>query len=169
MLYSTRQPTHVPKKLLQNIGIALYLFFTAYAFFFTMVRIELPFIPNRMLHFFYGMMAPYQGYTIENFDLLAEGKKGENWERINLDPYYPMILGNQVMFRRLRSFHAESEEVSRKKYAELATLLLKQEKEKGQAFERIRLTWQAWPMSIRAWDALRRDPLIKNYPLTEVP
>ena len=134
-----------------------------------MVRIELPFIPNRVLHFFYGMMAPYQGYTTDNFDLLAEGKKGERWERINLDPYYPMILGNQVMFRRLRSFHAESEEVSRKKYTELAERLLKYEKERGQAFERIRLTWQAWPMSIRGWDALRREPLIKNYPLTEVP
>ena len=158
------------RRLLTHIFLFAYLTLTAYAFFFTMVRLELPFIPSRALHFFYGLMAPYQGYTTENFDLLAEGRKEDgSWHRIDLDPYYPMILGNQVMYRRLRSFHGEGESVSKRKYTEFALLLRAHEKERGRFFERVRLTWQAWPMSPKRWDALRRDPLVKNYPLTEVP
>jgi hypothetical protein len=158
-----------PRRLITNIFLIPYLLLTAYAFFFTMVRIELPAIPHRVLFFFYGMMAPYQGYTTYNFDLLAEGKKVDGvWERIDLDPYYPMILGHRVMFRRLRSFHAAGEALSKQKYTELAMLLQKHEAEKGRTYESIRLMWQTWPMSTDGWDALRREPFVTNYPLTEI-
>src|SRR3989344_8507561 len=112
------------RRVLTHTLIITYLFLTAYAFFFTMVRQKISIVPEGVLHFFYGMMAPYQGYTTYNFDLLAEGKRDDGtWERIDLDPYYPMIRGHQVMFRRLRSFYTEDKARWKEKYTELAKLL----------------------------------------------
>jgi len=158
------------RRVLTHTLIITYLFLTAYAFFFTMVRQKISIVPEGVLHFFYGMMAPYQGYTTYNFDLLAEGKNEEGqWETINLDPYYPMLLGHQVMYRRLRTFHYEGEEESRHGYTKLAELLRKHEEEKGEIYTSVRLTWQTWPMSPFGWDAMRREEHITSYPLTETP
>ena len=135
-----------------------------------MFKVQLPGIPWPVLRYFYGMMAPYQGYSTVNADLLAEGKNPDGtWERIDLDRYYPMIRGNRIMYRRLRSFLSQGEAAHQQKYTELATLLLKREKRRGETYAAVRLTWQEWPVSPLGWDALRREPLIKNYPLTEVP
>ena len=168
-----------PKRLLQNTFVILYLFLTASIFLYTMVRVEIPWIPERVHRFFYGMMAPYQGYKTQNFDLLAEGLRAERsevrgqrsetseeqWEKIDLDPYYPMILGNQIMYRRLRSFHEVNEEISKKKYTELAELLLKHERERGRAYEAMRLTWQQWPVSLEGYEAKQGEAV--NYLLAQ--
>lgn len=135
-----------------------------------MSKVQLPGIPWPVLRYFYGMMAPYQGYSVVNADLLAEGKRADGtWEKINLDPYYPMIRGNQIMYRRLRSFLAQGEEKHKQKYTELATLLLERERRQGETYLAVRLAWQEWPASPLGWDALRHGSQIKNYPLTEVP
>ena len=71
------------------------------------------------------------------------------------------------MYRRLRSFHGESEEISKKKYMELAKLLLKHEGEQGRAYEAVRLTWQQWPVSLEGYEAKREEAV--NYFLAEYP
>ena len=77
-----------------------------------------------------------------------------------------MILGNQVMYRRLRSFH-EKEEISKKKYTKLAELLLTHERERGHAYAAVRLTWQQWPVSLEGYEARREEAV--NYLLAETP
>lgn len=163
-----------PKRIIQHAIVLTYLALTAYAFFFTMTKIQLPFVPWPVLRYVYGMMGPYQGYNTFNSDLLAEGLvrggEGQGWERIDLDPYYPMHRGTAIMYRRLRSFHAEGEEVHKQKYTELAQLLLERENRKrGKNYASVRLTWQEWPTSSEGFEAMRREPHITHYFITQVP
>lgn len=156
--------------ILQRIFLLYFLSMTAYAFLYTMSRVEMfPFIPWVVLRYHYGMMAPYQGYATENADLLAEGLEEGAWQRIDLDPYYPMILGNQIMYRRMRSFSFLEPEIHQKKYGELAQKLLMLEAEKEEQYESIRLTWQEWPMSIEGWDAGRTEEETVNFPIITIP
>jgi hypothetical protein len=143
---------------------------TSYAFTFTMVRVQIPFIPWPLLRFHYGMMAPYQGYSMTNADLLAEGKRSDgSWERIDLAPYYPTIRGTQIMYRRLRSYFALGNAAHTDAYRKLALLLLEREQRKGRTYEAIRLTWQQWPVSPLGFEAMRTEELTENVFITQVP
>lgn len=156
--------------ILWHLFLLYFLFMTAYAFIYTMSRVQIfPFIPWVVLRYHYGMMAPYQGYSTDNADLLAEGLKEGAWQRIDLDPYYPMILGNRIMYRRLRSFSFLEPDVHQKKYGELAKKLLEIENEKGERYESVRLTWQEWPMSVEGWDARRTPEETTDYPIITIP
>ena len=158
------------RRLLAHGFVLCYLALTASAFFFTMTKIPVPLIPERLLRFSYGMMAPYQGYSTVIGDLLAEGERSDGtWETIDLDPYYPMILGNQLMFRQLRSFERDGEAVHKEKYTELARLLRDREEWRGRAYEAVRLTRIEWPTSPAGFAALRREPFLTKYFITQVP
>ena len=158
------------KKISAQLFLLYFLFITGYAFAYTMVRVEfLPFVPWVVLRYHYGMMAPYQGINAFNVDLLAEGLRNNEWRTIDLDSYYPMILGNKIMYRRMRSFSFLGVKAHGKKYAELAQKLLTLEKEKGSAYESLRLTWQEWPKSPLGWDVERKEGQITNYPILTIP
>jgi len=156
--------------ILQRLLLIYFLLMTTYAFAFTMTKVEwFPFIPWKVLRYHYGMMAPYQGYSTTNADLLAEGKKSDDtWEEIDLAPYYPMHRGSAIMYRRLRSFYPESKELHQKKYEELAALLKKHEGGRGRAYEAVRLTWIEWPTSIEGFTAMKKESEMKKYFITEV-
>lgn len=181
------------KKFLQHAFVLIYLTITLSAFLFTMTKKEVfPFIPWRVTRYAYGMMAPYQGYSEYNVDLLAEGKRNEpglvlrlrpasqgsaqddmgsneTWEVIDLDPYYPMMhRGSAIMYKRLRSFLVDGEDIHKQKYDELASLILKQERARGRAYEAVRLTWEEWPRSPEGFDAMRREENITEYFITEI-
>jgi hypothetical protein len=157
------------KRLLQHTFLLFFLSLTAIALHYTIVRVDVPFIPWPILRFHHGLMAPYQGHTIYNQDLLAEGKIDGIWEAINLDPYYPMILGNRIMTRRLRRFEWEGETLWKEKHQELAHLLLGHEQRNGKGYQSVRLTWQEWPRSPEGWDAMRDDEHVTDYFLAETP
>jgi len=155
-----------PKKILAHTFILCYVAITFFAALFAFTKKQITPIPWPIIRYSYGMMAPYQGYSTTNVDLLAEGKEEDGtWKTIDLDPYYPMIRGTQVMYRRLRSFHAQGAKVHKEKYTELAELLLGKEG----TYESIRLTWQEWPVSPEGWDANRTNDLITDYFITQVP
>lgn len=156
--------------ILGYLFLLYFLVMTFYALAFTITRVQfLPFIPWTVLRFHYGMMAPYQSTSPLNADLLAEGLREGSWRRIDLDPYYPMILGNQVMYRRMRSFSFLEPEIHQQKYGELAEKLLELAEKKGQRYESIRLTWQEWPKSPKGWDAGRTEEEIIEYPIITIP
>ena len=158
------------KKILAQLFLLYFLVMTTYALAYTMTRTQfLPFIPWPVLHYHYGMMAPYQGTTSYNADLLAEGLRDGTWHTINLEPCYPMIRGNKIMYRRMRSFSFLGNDIHKQKYAELAAKLRALEERKGNAYESIRLTWEEWPKSALGWDALRTSESIVKYPIVTIP
>jgi len=70
-----------------SLGILAYLFLTLCAFSYTFSR-RSP-LPAQYVRYFYGMMAPYQGYTVTNFALIAEGQTSAGTiERI--DRHFPL-------------------------------------------------------------------------------
>ncbi len=159
------------KKILTHIFLVYFLFMTTYAFVFTMTKVQwFPFISWKVLRYHYGMMAPYQGFSTMNMDLLAEGERADGtWEEIDMSPYYPMHRGSAIMYRRLRSFFPEGEEVHGEKYRELALLLKEREMERGREYASVRLTWVEWPASPEGFDALKTSDHWKAYPIVTVP
>lgn len=158
------------RKIIAHTFIACYVSVTLSAALFSFTKVNVTPIPWPVLRYSYGMMAPFQGYSTTNVDLLAEGLNDKDeWKTIDLDPYYPMILGTQIMYRRMRSFSFIGEDMHKQKYTELAELLLEREKHRGRTYEAIRLTWQEWPASPKAWDALRKESEITNHFITQIP
>ena len=144
--------------ILQHLFLLYFLFMTLYALIFTMTRVQyFPFIPWTVLRFHYGMMAPYQGISATNADLLAEGLREGSWHRIDLDPYYSMVRGSQVMYRRMRSFSFLEPEVYQQKYSELAKKFLRLEAERGEEYESI----EFYAGSMHAHERAHRFPLLR--------
>jgi hypothetical protein len=157
------------KKTITHLFIALYLIVSLNAFLFTMTRLTIPGVPWKLTWWSYAMMAPFQGYSAMNEDLRAEGKDSHgNWKVIDLERYSPMILGNQIMHRRLMSSRV-SGEPDHKEYRRLAERLQKIEAVRGNIYTDIRLTWQGWPVSPEGWDANRTTDRIVNIVLAETP
>ncbi|OGJ60701.1 hypothetical protein A3C37_00710 [Candidatus Peribacteria bacterium RIFCSPHIGHO2_02_FULL_53_20] len=142
------------RRTLVSFGIGLYLFVTANALVYTVFRKSL--LPTPVLRYFYGMMAPYQGYSTYNFELVAGGKTEEGaWEMIDLLPYFPGSTGERTFREFLLSRRAQGEEETRKGYEQLAGQLRRTEAEHGRSYTEIRLSFDTWPMARDGYEALR--------------
>ncbi len=107
---------------------------------------------GRVTIFFYGMLAPYQGYSATSEGYLAEGYANGAWTEIDLAPYYPVLPGE----RSMREWHTYANwaqfptaEAVHRAYAEK---LLELESAAGRPYESVRLSWIQWrpePASFR--------------------
>jgi len=99
---------------------------------------------GRVTIFFYGMLAPYQGYSEVSEGYLAEGLADGEWRAIDLSPYYPVLPGERSM-REWHTYanwaHYPSEESAHRAYAER---LLALEGAAGRYHDAIRLSWVQW-------------------------
>ena len=140
------------KRVLQHSVIVLYCVVTFSAFVYTFTRIELPIVPRPLMRFSYGMMAPFQGYLTENWELVAHGKKSDDqWERIDLHTYIPFARGEFNMRGALLRFMIQGEEIHRQQYINFATQLLERE----QNYKAIKLAIERWPVSTVSYEELR--------------
>jgi hypothetical protein len=99
---------------------------------------------GRVTIFFYGMLAPYQGYSETSEGYLAEGYANGTWTEIDLAPYYPVLPGE----RSMREWHTyanwaqfPSAEAAHRAYAQK---LLELEAAAGRTYEHVRLSWIQW-------------------------
>ncbi len=153
----------------QTVVLA-YLCVTALAFLYTMVRVRPPAMLWPVVRFSYGRMAPYQGDTETNEDLVLEGQLPDGrWEVIALEPYFPFGFGEANVRVYLRSFKARGHDVLRAKYAELGLQILAREHEQGRTYTTLRLLWQEWPRSPAGFDFLRRVPFVETSVIAQVP
>jgi hypothetical protein len=158
----------LPRRLLQHAVILLYLTVTFGAFFFTMTKHEFPFLPYPVIHWSYGMMAPYQGDTDWNADLRAEGLKDGSWERIDLNPYFPFGHGEKNVRMFLRIYLGRGLNGQRDKYTELALQILDRERERGKEYASVRLYFDTWWRSPDGFEALRLPGFTESEFLTQV-
>lgn len=153
------------KERLISMGILLYLFFTCSALSYTLFR-RSP-LPPRIIRFFYGMMAPYQQNSVENIDIVAEGKTADGtWVTIHLDPYFLQSPSERVFQALLLSFRARGTQSAQSAYDRLAAAILAQEHARGRQYADIRLFFEQWPASPEGFSAQhiaaftkRLDPL----------
>lgn len=149
-----------------SLGIGLYLFVTANALTYTIFRRSL--LPTPVIRYFYGMMAPYQGYSTQNIELVAEGKRADDsWETIDLLPYFPGSTGERTFREFLLSHRAQGKEVTRQGYARLAEEIRIQETHRGRPYTEIRLAFDTWPMAVDGYEMLRLPAFTRRIdPLT---
>ena len=155
------------KRPLQHLVIVVFIASTLSGFSYALFRYKLPGVPRFFRQWSYGMMAPYQTYRTINEELVAEGRRGELWERIDLGQYLPYVRGERAMRSYLVTFRARGKEVWPGKYEEYAKLLSAMEERRGRSWEEIRLTLEEWPMSPGGYEYLRHDPFIRYTPIVD--
>lgn len=140
------------KRIASNVIIVLFLYLTADAFLFSLLRMHLPFIPYDLACYHYGMMAPYQGYNTENWELVAEGIFPDgSREQIDLHRFIPFSRGQFNVRGGLIPFRDQTYSHPIGKYGEVADqlhLLLPQ-------YAAVLLYFETWPMSPGGFEYLR--------------
>jgi hypothetical protein len=159
------------KRVIQNVGLFLYLLLTAAAFLYTMVRVRMPLIPWRALVYSYVMMAPYQGYEEVNADLYAEGLLPTGvWELIDLDTLYPFVRGEANFRRELgRNTYPTSDAEQATRDRAFAMRLLAVRHAAGRPYVAVRLSHDVWPVSLESFAALRTDLFLQRSPMLQIP
>lgn len=104
---------------------------------------------GRVTIFFYGMLAPYQGYSRVSEGYVAEALVQGRWYPIDLEQYYPVLPGE----RSMREWHTYANwaqfptaEAAHRAYA-LRVMELEDASKGGRAIESVRLSWVQWEPS----------------------
>lgn len=136
---------------------------------YTLIRVRTP-LPWVITRYSYGMIAPYQGYDPRNSEIFAEGENPDgSWEVINLDRYFPYLLGERSARMHFLSFPFDEEARRTSSYKIWAEQLLKHENDRGHAYTSVRISWDEWPVSPTSYDDLRRVPFVERTFITQFP
>ncbi len=139
-------------KILQQAIIVSYLVLLLLGAAYAAFRFQpIPFRPLTL--FVYGMLAPYQGYNRMNEAFLVEGRIGEEWEEIDLAPYFPTLEGERNMRERRLYLNVGKHPSVEALHRRIAERIRELEAERGTHYESVRLTWIEWepaPESFRA-------------------
>ena len=155
------------QKTLRQAIVIGYLGITLTALLYTLFRIQLPLVPSFLMHFSYGMMAPYQGDNERNDDLYAEGELPDGHRaRIDLAPYFPYGFGERNVRMYLRSFSPDSAR-RHQGYVSLAEQLLVSERKLGTPYVSLKLYGETWPRSPAGFEALRVPAFVSRQFLAE--
>ncbi len=154
-------------RIVGHIVLLVYLYITACAFLFTVIRIPvLTTFPRKIILYSYGMTAPYQSASAPHGQMIAECQNGDEWTIIDLAPFYPQMFGE----RNAREYFAayaysgkdEDRVVQRRHYANTLQRLLT---ERGTVCTQIRLSWDKWPVMTGPFDALHQPVFTERLPL----
>lgn len=135
------------QRTIEHAVVVSYLVLLMFGMSYAVVRYE-P-VPLRPLTlFFYGMLAPYQGYNRMNEAFLVEGQRTDgSWERLDLAPYFPVGSGERNMRERWlyenRGGHADVDDLYRRIAERVRTL----EAARGRNYASVRLSWMEWEPS----------------------
>lgn len=136
-----------PFRTLQHAVLWGYVVITAGAFVLTMTKHEPP-LPYALVHWSYGMMAPYQGDTSWNADFVYEGRLPDgSWEKIDLDSYLPYGFGERNVRKFLRVYKRLGPDGHRRMFRQYAIGLLEKERTKGKQYDAVRVFFDQWPRS----------------------
>ena len=151
-----------------NAGIVAYLVLTICALSFTLFRSS-P-LPISVVGYFYGMMAPYQGYSPYNADLNAEGRRTDGvWERIDLQQYFPVSTGERTYRMNMQTARNRGQRVAEASYEKFKALLNEHETQRGHIYSDIRLSFDVWPASPAGFIALRQPAFTTQFSHLDLP
>jgi len=130
-------------RILRQLLLLSYIFVTFCALYYTLARKQIPHVDWPIITHFYAMMAPFQNYTTENAELVAEGMVSDGtWHRIDLTQYFPHSRGEIAIRTRLSGFTD-----TQSRYRTMAKRLQELETVKGRQYSSVRLIWEKWPKS----------------------
>lgn len=156
------------RSVLLNFSIIGYLGLTICALSFTLFRSS-P-LPISVVSYFYGMIAPYQGYSEYSADLKAEGLKSDGaWEAIDLTKYFPVSMGERTYRMNMQTARNRGRSVAEAAYENLKIQLKEHEGERGHLYSDIRLTFDVWPTSPAGFAALRLPAFTTHFDPLDLP
>lgn len=150
-------------RFLQQAALLIFLVISAEALLFTLTGIALPPIP--LVHWSFGMMAPYQGDTAWNDDFVYEGARDDGvWERIDvlaLLPYSPGEANARMYLRTYGDFRSPR---AQERFGDFAAQVL----QKNPHYHTVRVWHESWPRSPAGFDFLRRPAFLTRELITQV-
>ena len=155
------------QRALQHLVIYVFIASTLSGFSYAWFRYKIPGVPKFFRQWSYGMMAPYQTYRTKNEELVAEGRIGNEWKRIDLDQYLPYIRGEKAMRSYLVTFRKRGDDYWPAKYVEYGEKVQMMEALRGREWEEVRLFLEQWPMSPEGYEYLRKVEFIEKTPIAD--
>jgi hypothetical protein len=157
-------------RLLQNLALIIYLCITLSAFVFTLSRVRVPGVPHTLLHWAYGMMAPYQGDTDWNGAMYVTAQLPDGtWQEVDTSPFMPFEFGERNVREFFRVFVAPTPvEGQRSAFTEYALQLLDRERESGKEYQSLRIYFDQWERSPAGFTFLRHEPFVHRQLVTRV-
>jgi hypothetical protein len=149
--------------------LVTYLLLTAWAFFVTMTHI-FPTGPLRpFVIFSYGMMAPYQGASDINTELVLVTMTEEGiTERHSIDRYFPGLHGERNSRQLLEQFADRSLESLQPHYIIFLEQFLELARNDGRNYKSVRLYSESWKHDERGYED-GRDRGVERAFLTSYP
>lgn len=142
------------QKLFLHSAILSYLLLLGSGLTFTLFRYSV--LPMNMVQPFYGTMAPFQGYTTENYELVAEGRPaGGIWQEINLQQYIPAGRG-EFSYRGYNLEYEAGLQGEINLYELYAKKVQAAETRNGRTYDEVRLIRRRWPTSPAGYHYLNR-------------
>lgn len=145
-------------RILRQAYLFWYLFFSACGLSYTLTRI-VPFdLPWPLIEHHYAMMAPWQGYITHNVELVAEGlTTTDEWERIDMNQYFPHSRGERAIRDRLSSFSDKTSQ-----YNVIAKRIWELERDAGQHWQAVQILWHKWPKSEHGFYVNHTEELLET-------
>ncbi len=151
---------HVPRasaneQIFLNIVISLYLVITAGGMYQTVTHIQSPIFPT-LSQFSYGMLAPYQGDSDINAEvvLIAEEEGGAT-RILPVGRFFQGELGERTVRSLLEQLKDRDVPALREIYEPMLVQILQHERDKGHAYLSLSIYQEAWPKSVDGYEALR--------------
>lgn len=160
-----------PRALFDHAIIAGYLLMTAAALLYTLSlrTVEVPLLPQFLVYWSYGMMAPYQGDDLWNSALVVQGKKqGGAWAPVSLDRYMPYGAGERNAREFFRVFTARGPQAQRDALQQFLLQLQRHERERGSAYISLRAYWDTWPRSPGGFEFLHQPLFTTRQLITQI-
>lgn len=130
---------------------------------------------QKISHFSYATMAPFQVFDRENAEIIADGlQRDGSWVSISLKQYLPLPQGERYAWTALWSIAVQKSDVQDDPgrmpgYRRMAELLLQQERKRGNPLTAVRLVVETWPISSEGYLALRHPPFLQRTLIVQVP
>jgi hypothetical protein len=156
-----------PWRITGNIFLICYLYITACAFLFTVIRAPV-FIafPSGIISYSYGMTAPYQSAAAPHGQMHVECRQGDQWAVIDLTPFYPQIFGERNAREYFAMFaYSGNPEDSNRQHEKYAAILMHLLADQGTHCDRMRLAWDKWPMMTGPFETLHLPAFTTRIPL----
>ena len=143
---------HSNRHLLLHSLLLSYVVLLIAALGYTIFRWEL--LPKELVLPVYATMAPYQGYTTVNTELVVEGQTDEGvWQQIDIHSYVPSGRG-EFSYRGFMLKETATMEQRNDRYDIFARHVQRLEKERGREWQSVRLILREWPKSPHGYHVL---------------
>jgi hypothetical protein len=156
-------------RFIKNILLLSYGWVTLLAFILTMTKVSVPLAPRRLVLWSYGMMAPYQGDTDWNGELVLYGKLPDGTvHQLALEEYLPYGFGELNVRQFLRVYQVRGELAHKEQFTKLGLQLLEHERAQGRPYQLLTLAMHRWERSPAGYYYLHTPLFTEVQPLTQV-